>query len=62
MSEPRPPDKVPLTVLLSPDAAIRLKMFAEAQKRPAVELAAELIERHLPRPQTGGPKKKIPYT
>jgi hypothetical protein len=62
MSEQRPTAKIPLTIHLSADVAIRLKLAAEAQKRSAVDLAAELLDRHLPRPQTGGPKKSIPYS
>ena len=51
-----------MTIYLSKDVAGRLKMAAEAEKRPAVELVAELLDRHLPRPQTGGPKSSIAYS
>jgi hypothetical protein len=50
-----------LTIYLSADVAGRLKLAAEAQKRPAENLVAELLDRHLPRPQTGSPKSNIPY-
>ena len=62
MTQPTTGDKIPVTLHLSTDVAKRLKMAAEAQKRPAADLAAELLDRHLPRPQVGGPKKgSIPY-
>ncbi len=63
MTQPTTGDKIPVTLHLSADVAARLKMAAEAQKRPAADLAAELLDRHLPRPQTGGPKRgSIPYS
>ena len=63
MPEPHPTDKIPLTVHLSADVAARLKQAAEAQKRSPSEVAAELLGRHLPRPQAAGPKKlNIPYS
>ena len=62
MTQPSAGEKIPLTVYLSPDVAKRLKAAAEAQKRPAADLAADLLDRHLPRPQTGPqPKGVIPY-
>jgi hypothetical protein len=55
-------EKIPLTIQLSPDVAKRLKAAAEAQKRPAADVAADLLDRHLPRPPAGGqPKGVIPY-
>jgi hypothetical protein len=51
-----------LTIYLSADMAARLNRAAEAQKRSAVDLAADLLDRHLPRPQTGVPKGIIPYS
>jgi hypothetical protein len=55
-------EKIPLTVYLSSDVAKRLKAAAEAQKRSAADLAADLLDRHLPRPPAGGqPKGVIPY-
>jgi hypothetical protein len=63
MPESHPADKIPLTIHLSADVAARLKQAAEAQRRSPAEFAAELLGRHLPRPQTGGPKKgAIPYS
>jgi late competence protein required for DNA uptake (superfamily II DNA/RNA helicase) len=62
MSEQRPAEKIPLTIYLSADMAARLNRAAEAQKRSAVDLAADLLDRHLPRPQTGVPKGIIPYS
>ena len=57
-----PSEKIPLTIHLSADVAKRLKLAAEARKRSAADLAADLLDRHLPRPQTGGPKNSIPYS
>jgi hypothetical protein len=63
MTQPIPGDRISLTVYLSPDVAKRLKAAAEAQKRAAADLVADLLDRHLPRPQTGGqPKSSIPYS
>lgn len=63
MPETHPTDKIPLTVHLPAEVAARLKQAAEAQKRSPSDVAAELLARHLPRPQTGGPKKlNIPYS
>ena len=61
MSVLRPSEKIALTIYLSADVAGRLKLAAEAQKRPAIDLVAELLDRHLPRPQTG-PKSAIAYS
>jgi hypothetical protein len=63
MTESAASDRIPLTLYLSASLAARLKLAAESQKRPAAELAIELLDRHLPRPQAGGPKKgSIPYS
>lgn len=63
MPESQPTDKVPLTIQLTADVAARLKQAAETQRRTPAELAAELLNRHLPRPPSGGPKKgSIPYS
>ncbi len=63
MSEQRPSKKIPLTIHLSADVAARLQLAADTQKRSPVDLAADLLDRHLPRPQTGGPKSgSIPYS
>lgn len=62
MTQPNVGDRISLTIHLSADAAKRLKAAAEAQKRSAAELAAELLDRHLPRPRADEPKKgSIPY-
>ena len=62
MSVLRPSEKISLTIYLSAEVAGRLKLAAEAQKRPAIDLVAELLDRHLPRPQAAGPKSSIPYS
>jgi hypothetical protein len=61
MSEQRPSEKIPLTIYLSADVANRLKLAAEARKRSATDLVADLLDLHLPRPQIGGAKGTIPY-
>jgi hypothetical protein len=63
MSDKPAGGKLPLTILLSPEVARRLTMAAEAQRRSAAEVAADLLARHLPRAEEGGGKKgSIPYT
>ena len=63
MTQPNPGEKIPLTVYLSPEVAKRLKAAEAAQKRPAADLAADLLDRYLPRLQTAGPQKgSIPYS
>ena len=62
MAEPSTGEKIPLTLYLSPTVAQRLKAAAEAQRRAAAEVAADLLDRYLPRLATGEQKKgKIPY-
>jgi hypothetical protein len=62
MAEPNTSGKIPLTLYLSADVAARLKLAAETQKLPPADLAADLLNRYLPRPSTGGPKQgSIPY-
>jgi hypothetical protein len=62
MTQPNTGEKIPLTIHLSPEVARRLKTAAETQKRPAADLAADLLDRHLPRLQTPGQQKQsIPY-
>ncbi len=62
MTQPTTGEKIPVTLHLSADVAARLKMAAEVQNRSAADLAADLLDRHLPRPQAAGPKKgSIPY-
>ena len=63
MTEPSSGGKIPLTLQLPAEVAARLKLAAEAQKRPAAELAVDLLERFLPRLPAGGQKKGgIPYS
>jgi hypothetical protein len=63
MNEKIPADKIPLTLLLSPDVAFRLKAAAEMQKRAPSDLAADILDRNLPRAEPGeGRKGKIPYS
>jgi len=55
-------EKIPLTLHLSADVARRLKSAAEVRKQNAADLAVDLLDRYLPRLQTGESKKgKIPY-
>lgn len=55
--------KIPLTLQLPADVAARLKLAAEAQKRPAAELAVDLLDQFLPRlPASGQKKGGIPYS
>ncbi len=57
-----PSEKLSLTLHLPADVARRLMVAAETQKRSAADLAADLLDRYLPRPPTSGPKKgNIPY-
>jgi hypothetical protein len=63
MSDKTPADKIPLLIHLPAELALRLQSAADTQKRPVAELVVELLNRHLPRPQTGGGMKgKIPYS
>jgi hypothetical protein len=62
MAEPKPGDRLPLTIYLTADVAQRLKLTAEAQKRTPADLAADLLERNLPRSSSAAVKKGIiPY-
>lgn len=62
MAEPAPTGKIPITLQLPAELAARLKTAAENQRRPAAELAVELLERYLPKPPGAGTKKSsIPY-
>jgi len=55
-------NKIPLVVQLTAELAARLKTAAESRGRTPAELAAELLDRHVPRPPAEGPKKcRIPY-
>ena len=63
MTESSSGGKIPLTLHLPAEVAARLKVAAEAQKRPATELAVDLLDRYLPRVPAGGQKKgAIPYS
>jgi predicted HicB family RNase H-like nuclease len=62
MTEPGNKNKFPLTLHMNADLAKRLAVAAEAQKRSAEDLVINLLERNLPRLQTGESKGKIPYT
>lgn len=62
MAEPSAGEKIPLNLSLSPELARRLMLAAESQKRTPASLVAILLDRHLPRLQTGESKNKIPYT
>jgi hypothetical protein len=63
MAEQDTSKKIPLTLHLSADVAVRLKLAAETQRQAAADLAADLLDRYLPRLPTGGPKKgSIPYS
>ena len=63
MPEPSTGGKIPLTLHLTAEVAARLKSAAETQRRPAADLAADLLDRYLPRPPSSGPKKgSIPYS
>ena len=62
MAQPTAGDRIPLTLQLPADVARRLMAAAETQKRAAADLAAELLDRYLPRLPGDGPKKgSIPY-
>ena len=62
MPESTSGEKIALTVYLSADVAKRLKAASETQKRPAADLAADLLDRNLPRlPPAGKPRGSIPY-
>ncbi len=63
MTQPASGEKIPLTVYLSAEVAKRLKTASETQRRPAAELAADLLDRYLPRlPSAGQQKGSIPYS
>ena len=63
MTQPSSGEKTPLTVYLSPDLVKRLKAASDTQRRPAADLAADLLDRYLPRlPAAGQQKGSIPYS
>ena len=62
MSEQSTSGKIPLSIFLTPDLAARLEREAKRLNRPAGDVAAEVLERHLPRLPAGPPKPgNIPY-
>jgi hypothetical protein len=54
-------DRIPLTILLEPELAMRLRSAAEARKRSVTDMVLDLLDRNLP-PAGGSKKGKIPYT
>jgi len=54
--------KFPLTIYMDADLAKRLAVAAEGQKRSAADLVVNILDRNLPRLQSGSGKGKIPYT
>jgi hypothetical protein len=63
MTQPGKAEKIPFTLHLSADVARRLMQAAETQKKPAADLAAELLDQFLPRAPAAGQKKgNIPYS
>ena len=58
-------EKNRLTIYLPEDVAKRLKLAAVNQKRAASDVAAELLDKHLPHLEVRETRKKatkIPYT
>lgn len=62
MPESKLADKIPLTILLEPELAMRLRSAAEARKRSVTDLVMDLLDRNLPPASSGSKKGKIPYT
>ena len=62
MPEQSTKDKFPLTIYMDADLAKRLAAAAEAQQRSAADLVVNILDRTLPRLQSGTSKSKIPYT
>jgi hypothetical protein len=63
MAEASSSGKIPLTLHLSAEVAARLKSTADRQHRSATDVAAELLDRHLPRsPSAGAKPGSIPYS
>ena len=61
MAEQNTKGKFPLTIYMDAEIAKRLAAASAAQKRPAEDLVIDMMDRSLPRLQTGS-KGKIPYT
>jgi hypothetical protein len=63
MTESSAAGRIPLTLQLSAEVAARLTLAAESQRRTAADLAADLLDRYLPRlPASGAKKGNIPYS
>jgi hypothetical protein len=63
MTEPSSGGKIPLTLHLPAEMAVRLKLAAEAQRQSATDLAVGLLDRYLPQlPSAGEKKGNIPYS
>jgi hypothetical protein len=63
MTQPNSAEKAPLMLHLSPDVARRLMVAAETQRRTPADLAADLLDRYLPKlPAAGQKKGNIPYS
>jgi hypothetical protein len=62
MPEKPPSDKVPLTLYLKAELAQRLQWQAETRNLPAADVAADLLDRYLPRNPPGPKRGSIPYT
>jgi hypothetical protein len=54
--------KFPLTIFMDAEIAKRLAVAAETQKQPAEDLVIQILDRSLPRLQSGTTKSQIPYT
>ena len=61
MMTEKSPETSRLTIELPEDVAERLRQVAAARKRAPSEVAVELLDRYLPRTQTGGKQGSIPY-
>ncbi len=63
MAKEDPHEEAKLTICLPEGLAQRLKLAAARQNRAPADVAAELLDRHLPRLEVPETKKKnIPYT
>ena len=63
MAEPSNAGKIPLTLHLPMELAVRLNSAAETQRRFPADLAIDLLDRYLPpSPSSGQKKVDIPYS
>jgi hypothetical protein len=62
MPEKPSPDKIPVTLYLKAELAQRLQWAAESRNLPAPDVAADLLDRYLPRTPPGQKRGSIPYT